>query len=348
MRFMSVASLGLVVCLSSVGCGTDDKVLEPDGNTSGDGGGANNATGGTNGATNGAGTGNTNTGNTGSSQGSNTSDDNTGGNTGGTPSDPDCDMNGIWVGRQVTQSIALGLEQFASNYYYMELRQDGDEVVVMKNMDCGLKVLGSATVELTPETTRALMAHNDKAGRKGSFKKGTGGTCDFTMERYWNVRGVNEARFAPSPRNNKVSIADLEKANPLPSKAGADGVEDWDNDGKPGTSWQVSGIASGSRATVQRDWIEWFSDAEHQVAAASDFKSDLVVRASFDAQENILESTNPTLNADSMADGSAKHTLTMRFLGRSTSDPRAKALLKSDPYETCRAIQAALPAQKAL
>jgi hypothetical protein len=35
-----------------------------------------------------------------------------------------------------------------------------------------------------------------------------------------------------------------------------------------------------------------------------------------------------------------------RFLGRTTDDPRAQAIVKADPVETCYAIQDAIPAEQ--
>jgi hypothetical protein len=271
-----------------------------------------------------------------------------GGVGGGTASDPMCDMNGIWIARQVTSSVALSLPQYANNYYYMELRQDGDDVVVTRSVDCGIVVRGSATVILTPNTAKVFMKHNDKAGRRGTFKPAAAGSCDFEMERYWNVRGADEARFAPSPRNSKQSIAELEAANPLPAKEAPDGAEDWDADGKLGVAWQITGNLTGTRNSVQRDWIEWFSVDEHRVTAAADFTTDLVVRAAFDAQENIFDASNPLVNTGSTTDTTAKHKTTLRFLGRSAADPRAKTIIKADPFETCLAVQDALPPQNSL
>ncbi len=337
MRWMSLASMGLVVCLSAFGCGSEDKVLQPDGNTSGDGGGT--------GSTNGTDSGTANDGSTGSSQGD--GDGGGGGNTGGTPSDAACDMNGIWVGRQITQSEAEVIgSQFANNWYYLEFRQDGDDVVVTKHFDCGIEVQSpSLSVEIKPATAKALMQHNLQAGRKGTLKKGTGTVCDFQMERFWSVRGAKEGKYVPSPRNSSQTIAEVSKSNPLPDKDNTTGAEDWDGDGKLGVAWEVLG---GTRNTVQRDWTRYFSDATHPFPAGTDFTKDIRVRAEFSNEENVLDPTSGLLARGAMPNATAKHNLTLRFLGRSKSDSRAQALLKADDYATCRAIQAALPAQDGL
>jgi len=327
------------VCAGSA-CGAEDKVLEgeplADGGGSKDGGGANGMSNGTNNGNGSATNGNANGGSDGG-----------GGTSGGTPSDPECDMNGIWIGRQTTRSEALSAGQFANNYYYMELRQDGDDVVVTKHFDCGIDVRGSVTVKITPATTKAMMLHNVKTGRKGTLKRGAGDTCDFAMERYWNVRGLDEARFAPSPRNSTSTLAQVASATPMPTKENQDGAEDWDMDGKPGVAWQIS-LGNSVRHTAQRDWIEWFSDPEHSITKSADWSSDLLVRAKFDAEEVLFEASSGLVASLSTVDASAKHTLALRFLGRDKSDSRAKALIKADDFDTCLAIQAALPPQNGL
>lgn len=257
--------------------------------------------------------------------------------------DPDCDLNGIWIARQNTESIALG-SQYANNWYYFEFAQEGEQVVVAKHMDCGISVRSFvASVDLLPATTRALIGHNLQAGRKGTFAKQTDGTCAFQLEKFWSVRGVSEQAYAPKPRNREATIAQLQAENPLPTKAMVGATEDWDGDGKPGIAWQVSVLGVGTRHSAQRDWTRWFSAPGYQVTAATDFGS-LVLRADFSNEEVVYDATDETLETLSEPNASAEHALTLRFLGRTRDDPRAQAVLKADDFETCMAIQAALPA----
>jgi hypothetical protein len=261
-----------------------------------------------------------------------------------TAKDPDCDLNGVWIGRQITVSEALFVSQFANNWYYLELTQDGENVVVSKHMDCGIFVRSFvAQVELSPATTKSLIPHNKQVGRKGSFRKQSDGTCAFEMEKFWSVRGVSEATYAPNPRSRDVTVEQMQMEKPLPTKAMASAAEDWDGDGKPGIAWQVSVLAVGTRNSGQRDWTRWFSGPGHQVTAAANFTSDLLVRAEFANEEVVYDATDPTLETLSVPDGTAQHNLALRFLGRTPDDPRAKALIKADDFATCMAIQAALP-----
>jgi hypothetical protein len=333
----SLCASALALAMALCGCTAEDKVLEADdsGVNSGDAGGNGASSGGLSDANGG----NANGGNAngGSDGGANN------GTTGGVASDPECDMNGIWIGRQITRSVALGAGQFANNYYYLELTQNGDEVVVSKHFDCGIVVRGTVTVQLSRATLEALMTRNLQQGRAGSLKK-NGDRCDFAMERFWSVRGANEERFTPSPRNTTMSIAAVAAANPLPTKDNTDGAEDWENDGVLGVAWQVS-LGNSVRNTVQRDWTEWFTDDEFTIEADAAWPNDLVVRSMFDVEEKLIAASSSLVSSLSTVDGQAKHTLTLRFLGRSLEEAKSKGILGATDFDTCTNIRNALPAK---
>jgi hypothetical protein len=162
------------------------------------------------------------------------------------------------------------------------------------------------------------------------------------------VRGVNECKYLPKPRNQQLSIQQVSKAMPLPPKNEPQLTQDWDQDGHPGIKWNVSGIATGKRHSAQRDWTRWFSANDYDIQAKEDWDEDLLLRAEFSNEEVIYEADNPTLEQLSTPDATAKHTLTLRFLGRSSDDARAKAIVKDDDFQTCLAIQKALPAIEGL
>jgi hypothetical protein len=344
MRIVSPFLGALLMFGSLAACGSDDKVLDPDETGDGDGD-----------SKQGDGDGDTGDGDTGDGDGGDTGDGDDGAGDGdgdGAPTtvakDADCDLNGIWAARQVTESTALGIApQFASNWYYLEFAQDGENVVVKKHFDCGIQVRGTVTVVLTRETGEALMQHNVQTGRKGTMKK-VNGKCEFTMERFWSIRGADEAKYRPTGSEASGTVAALKTSNPLPSKANTDGAEDWDQDGTLGVAWQVTGAASGTRNTVQRDWTEWFSDSEFSITPAKDWTSDVVTRAKFDNEENVLAPNEGLLTELSKPNSGAKHTLTLQFLGRDKSDARAKGVIKSEDFDTCLAIQGKLPAPNKL
>jgi hypothetical protein len=349
MNQLKRVALGVSLAVFALGgCGGGDGVLDPD-DDAGATGSANNGSSGS--GTNGSGTtgnGDSSAGDGGDSTG-NANGDSTGTTGGNTPvaADADCDMNGIWIGRQLTQSLALGAPQFSNNWYYLEFAHEGQNVTVTKHYDCGIEVRGTVTVVISKAALEGLLPHNIQTGRKGKMYK-EGANCAFEMERFWSIRGGDEQRYAPVPRNSTDSIATVAAASKLPTKANTDGAQDWDMDTKLGTAWQVTGILSGTRNSVQRDWTAWASDATRTVTPAMNWMSDLVVGASFDNEESVIDSSNALLEQLSSADAAAKHTMTLRFLGRDANDSRVKAIVKSTQFDTCIAIQKALAVQTSL
>lgn len=258
-----------------------------------------------------------------------------------------CDLSGIWLGRMNTQSIALGVPQYANNWYYFELAQQGDALTVVDHMDCGIEVQGTVSVVLSAATTRALSEHNRQIGRKGTVTAGANGACELSMERFWSVRGVSEAKYVPNPRNSPLAIADLPAELKLPPEGTPSETEDWDSDGKPAIAWIVQTL-NGQRHTAQRDWTRYFTAPGYEIRASSDFRQDLVVRAEFNNEEVVYAADSPTLRQLAQPDSTALHTLTLRHLGRTRADARAQAILRSDPLETCANVRAALPAKRGL
>jgi len=261
------------------------------------------------------------------------------------PTPPLCDLSGVWIGRQNTESLALSLPQYANNWYYYELTQRGELLEVVRHFDCGIEVRGTVRVMLAPDTTRALMAHNLQVGRKGKVSALSDGTCSLSIEHFWSVRGLNEPSYVPTPRNSSMTLPEVQAAKPLPTAAMPELTEDWDGDMKPGITWFVNGIVSGERNTVQRDWTRYFSAPGYTIGASADF-ADLVVRAEFSNEEVVFNAQG--LNQLSMPNAAAEHTLTLRFLGRTKSDPRAAALYGADDFETCANVRKALPSTQAL
>ncbi|HET6338867.1 MAG TPA: hypothetical protein VFG30_36865 [Polyangiales bacterium] len=267
------------------------------------------------------------------------------GASGGGAADPACDFNGIWIGKQVTVSEALSLPQSSNNWYYLEFKQAGTAVEVSKHFDCGIEVSGSATVSLSRKTVEGLIPHNQQVGRKATLVK-EGNNCTFSATRFWSIRGADEARFLPNAtRDSDMSVKQVAMANPLPTASNTDGAVDTEGDGKLGVAFQVSGIITGTRNSVQRDWTRWFTEPGFEIPASTDWATDLEIRADFDNEESILDPTSGLLVSGSSPKAGAKHILRLHFLGRDASDPRVAAIVKPNDVDTCFAIQDALPAE---
>lgn len=258
--------------------------------------------------------------------------------------DADCDFNGVWAAQQLTVSQALELAQTSNNWYLLEIKQTGDDVVVSNSFDCGIEVRGSATVTLTKATLQGELPHNHQDGRKGTLKK-VDGKCVLDVERFWSIRGADEMRFLPgNVRNSMMNIVDVAKALPLPTTTMTDGAIDTEGDGKLGIAFQAMGIISGTRNSVQRDWTRWFTGSGFEIMPSADWSKDITAAADFDNEESVIDATSDLLRSPSSPKTGAKHQIRLRFLGRDRSDARAMAMIKSNDVDTCYAIQDALPA----
>ncbi|HMI94716.1 MAG TPA: hypothetical protein VK509_25255, partial [Polyangiales bacterium] len=275
--------------------------------------------------------------------------------------DADCDLNGIWAVQQITVSSALGAPQYKNAWSYQEIEHDGTAFVITKQFDCGGEVKGTIHVTLKDAPTAAMMIHNTQAGRTGTMKKGTNGTCELTLDTFWSVRGANEAMFIPATgRNTVASLAELQAQRPLPTTLAPTGAEDWDMDGYSGLALDASGAVTGTRHSVQRDWSKAFTDSMYTVTPATTWTADLAVRVEGEAEDSVFATQPPDnllLGAGTVAEATdVNNRLIMRFLGRNASDPRVGALPTAgvdpvaDPTSalaTCYAIQDAMPALEA-
>jgi hypothetical protein len=249
----------------------------------------------------------------------------------GIDADPNrpCDMAGAWIAEVHTiSSSMLGGDQNTTNWFYFEFSQDGESFTATRTLHCGLLVEGSVTVRLSDATLGAIAAQ-EFAGpnRKGTFKPGAAAdTCDFSFDRQYNIRGADKARFLTdlwtvgSPPKELTTFPAL----PITTEGG---MEDWDGDGKPAISLNVTGFVSGTRLVAQRDWNE---HAGTVPAFATRFGGDGVLAVRWDSQEAVSPETTPNIleqTASPKGDGWS------RFA-------RAEGLtLGSDDTQTCKNVQ---------
>jgi len=259
----------------------------------------------------------------------------------------ECDFSGIWAVREVTRSTLLAAGQFTSRWHYLELEQTGDTIEVTEHFECGEETHGTVTETLDADTTKARMAHNLQVGRKGKVEE-KADACSLQMDRFWAVWGASEATFVPAPRNSAVTLASVKASTPLPTREQTAGAEDWDADGEHGVAVQVSGSFIGTRHIVERGWTEWLTNDEYTIDPSRDWPDDLMIRVTFDLEQTVLAPSTGLPTYLRLRDPSAVHHATLRFLGRTAEDARAKVVLKDEPFDTCLAIQGALPAVSSL
>jgi hypothetical protein len=268
-----------------------------------------------------------------------------------------CNLTGLWMVRQTTFSMAVGVTTSNANWYYQEFAQTGDKVEVVDHFDCGMAVAANVTAKVSAATEKALSLHNIQIGRKGTLKT-NGAHCEFELEKWWNVRGASEETYLPMGHFDKRDIPDLQKQIALPTEDMPAGQEDWEADGHPGITLLLG--SNGERYSVQRDWIRWFScnglSSDDPVCKPDNAKKyglssakpleKFVVRADFNNEEAILGANSPLWETGGMADRTLNSRVTFRFLASSRDDQAGKDFWKLTLNERCTQMKMLLPIEE--
>ena len=275
-----------------------------------------------------------------------------------------CDMTGYWIARQTDFSIdtVLSQVQTSTNWYVFKMSQTGNDFSVDLAINCGIKVTGSAAVDLSAGGVKGLLHLNPqdkdspRGPRKGTFSSESNG-CAFSFDRNYMVRG-GDPSLLPADFTTKPDLSTLTPLPTSPDPENAAGTTiplavDVDGDGSPGVAWIISGNANGVRNTVQRDWNEYFTEDGSPVPANA---IEMVVRVRFDNQENILAVSKcplvgcGILLASSHPATNLKDRATLRYLGKDLTDPRVSSIVVAElkasvdgDLQTCTNMIAALP-----
>jgi hypothetical protein len=163
------------------------------------------------------------------------------------PSGP-CDLSGRWLVVVRTVTTALGTTQAAHEWYYYEISQSGSQVTVSKGLVCGENVRGLSALSGNadfPKAWPAMMTNLSDTGRTGTSSPVAGG-CQVSFEKSYEVMSATVSYYS----NFSVSLPTLsEKAS-----GSAPGWQDWDEDGEPGYTMNITGIATGQIYMVNRTW----------------------------------------------------------------------------------------------
>ncbi len=175
--------------------------------------------------------------------------------------DPECQLSGKWISIQRTLNIALdgAMKQAGHNWAYWEFEQSGTEVTVKKGLKCGMLMIersepSYSEVIADPAVWNAVTENAFNTGRKGVYGLDESGECYFGLEKFYLIRGATVSHFM----NPDVP---LEEAR-TKAEGTTPGWEDWDQDGNPGLTFRLVGIATGALYLVQREWSEYFGTTE--------------------------------------------------------------------------------------
>ncbi|MBN1655286.1 MAG: hypothetical protein JXA30_16085 [Deltaproteobacteria bacterium] len=176
-------------------------------------------------------------------------------------SSADCQLSGKWISLQRTMSIALGgaMKQAGHNWAYWEFEQSGTEVVVKKGLKCGVIIIERSESTFSeviagPALWNGLTNNIFNTGRRAVYGESASDQCFLHLERYYLVRGATVSYF--SDPDASLGKAETEKKGTTP------GWEDWDEDGNPGVTFRLAGIANGEIYVAQREWTEYFGPTE--------------------------------------------------------------------------------------
>lgn len=273
--------------------------------------------------------------------------------------DTACDMTGFWAARETdfTCDSIFHQPQTSSNWYLYELAQTGDDFTVTAELNCGVHVTGSATVDYTEASASAVIYENAEDGtgshpaRQGT-STATAGGCAVTLNRWYSIVAALDS-YLPADFSTDPALSTLP---PLPTVSdpvnGADnptGATDPDMDGYLGMAFQIGGIVTGVRESTQRQWKEYATTSTPVTAAALSF----VVPGSFDLQESILhvwQCTGCGLLATGATVSTVPGHVTFSFIGKTPGSARVSSVVTGTPRQnlqadlaTCQNVQLLLP-----
>ena len=170
------------------------------------------------------------------------------------PLDPECDLRGRWLVSQRYVAEALSEKQGSHSWFYLEVRQEGASITVQKGLHCGYNVTPITALGGKVDLSAAwpsFLAKNSSTGRRGTFVK-SGSVCKLKLDREFTPRGVT----LPHYLDPAVALPTSSQA----AQGAAPGWEDWDGDGNPGVTLNVSGLASGQIYSAQRERTAYEGD----------------------------------------------------------------------------------------
>lgn len=274
--------------------------------------------------------------------------------------DTDCDMTGYWAVSETdyTCDDVFHQPQTSSNWYLYHLTQTGNAFVVDAELDCGVHVTGSVTVDYTPPALSAVLYLNEMDGtgshpaRKGTSQATSGG-CAVALDRWYKVAGVDDS-FLPADFTTKPALSSLPAlptvSDPINGPDAPPGATDPDGDGFAGMAFQITGIVNGVRDSAQRNWKEYATTGTPVPAAAIQFD----VPGGFDLQETILHVSQCGTGCGLLTTGATASTapgkITLAFIGKTLGSSRVSAIVAGAPGKdvktdltTCQNVQQALP-----
>ncbi len=268
------------------------------------------------------------------------------------PSDAECDMTGTWLSLQRSLGLApaVGVAQTTHTLQYWEIEQIGDRFVATRSMTCGKQTRPEfdcqdcgtldTGVSYTQRWQEGNALHSEESCRAGTFRANGNGGCEFTLDRGWEIRGATwpEAYTGSPTDTNQLLEASIKvlPSEAMPTEAecpGTPGLEDWDDDGHPGVTLNISGLIQGELHVVQRRW--WQAEGGEAVSdltAIPPYADQFRAQVTWDTQQNIISNIGISISAESQP----HHVLEEHYVEWFRLTPRQAAIVRDgDDLMTC-------------
>ena len=260
------------------------------------------------------------------------------------PADAECNLAGVWAVVTKTRTQAASMDQIANRWYFFEISQDGEAVEVVRGANCQVRVedddeIISTVVTISDEALQGILDNSSPAGLRGTFSR-NGDVCDLDLERQYFVLGLPES-YLPLDPESRPDLADLP---PLPTEEDPDGAEDWDGDGQLGLGFQVASLASGTRSSVQRSYIEFDSDSNNPDYTIDLSSSEFTVNNLTAISESVLSASGEFLKTVGTLEGT-DHPVTFTRLGdtHETAELPSGAPLPEGDFDLCKTLEEEFP-----
>jgi hypothetical protein len=192
-----------------------------------------------------------------------------------------CNLSGRWFINERLCTDLLSAIQVTNQWWYVEIAQTGDQLTFDVATACG-DTLAGAKGSLPAggddqDAWPTFMKKLSYGGRKGTVTETVDG-CDVHVEKDYWVRGATPEAY----KDPSVALPKL----PNRANGSTPGWEDWEQDGKPGFTINLSGLASGAIYLSARTWTEYMGTIPK---AASTF----VLGGDWGQEREVLGSSNP-------------------------------------------------------
>ena len=161
-----------------------------------------------------------------------------------------CDLSGRWLATLHYVTDALGQLQTVHSYTYYEIERQGDGYAITKGLHCGDEALAEGVFAVQVDFRSAwdsVVGRISYAGRAVSSVQTTAG-CAVRFGKWYIVRGASYPHYT----DPSIPMPTVEQ----PASGSTPGWEDWDGDGQPGVTGQLSGTVAGKIFVAPRIWTE--------------------------------------------------------------------------------------------